>query len=53
MGVVYSGLDIELKRPVAVKVLRTGMFSGPEADQRFAREAESMALLSHPAVASV
>ena len=53
MGVVYRGTDLELRRPIAVKVLRTDLFGGDEAEARFLREAESLAALNHPAVVTV
>lgn len=46
MGVVYEAEQISLKRRVALKVLRYGG-SGPEAMQRFRREAETVAELHH------
>jgi serine/threonine protein kinase/WD40 repeat protein len=46
MGIVYEAEQISLKRRVALKVLRYGG-SGPEAMQRFRREAETVAELHH------
>lgn len=53
MGVVYRGLDVELQRPVAIKILQTSLFGGAEAEARFAREAEVLAALRHPSVITV
>ncbi|MFK7741643.1 MAG: protein kinase [Planctomycetota bacterium] len=53
MGVVYRARDLELDRPVAVKILRTAMLPAAEAASRFAREAEAMAAVRHDAVASI
>ena len=54
MGAVYKGVQRTLKRPVAIKVLP------PEADdgdlhfaERFKREAQAMARLSHPNIVTV
>lgn len=45
MGAVYRATDLETNAPVAVKLLHDHAYS--EA-ARFAREAEALALLSHP-----
>jgi serine/threonine protein kinase len=47
MGVVYEAEQISLKRRVALKVLRFGAATDPEAMQRFQREAETVAGLHH------
>ena len=53
MGRVYRGRQTAAGgRIVAVKVLPPGVLS-PGADERFAREAELLARLSHPGVAAV
>jgi tetratricopeptide (TPR) repeat protein len=44
MGAVYLAHDPELDRPVALKVPR---LDGPEAEERFLREARAAAALSH------
>jgi eukaryotic-like serine/threonine-protein kinase len=48
MGVVYRALDRDRGRPVALKLLRGGL--GAENAVRFAREAELLASLQHPAI---
>ncbi|MEL6715464.1 MAG: serine/threonine-protein kinase, partial [Planctomycetota bacterium] len=53
MGVVYLGRDLELKRDVAVKILRSALIEAGEAEQRFVREAEVLASLDHPSVVRV
>lgn len=53
MGVVYGGEDLELQRPIAVKILRGGLVEGAEAEHRFAREAEAMAAVQHPSIINV
>jgi tetratricopeptide (TPR) repeat protein len=53
MGVVYRGVDRELGRPVAVKVLAPDCMVEAEARARFLREAEVLAAVVHPAVVVV
>ena len=53
MGVVYKALDVRLQRPVALKMLAPGLVSDPERRTRFLREAQSAAVLNHPAIAQV
>lgn len=52
MGVVYAGRDLELGRPVALKLIRPRAES-PRAQDRFVREARAMAKLRHPSVVTV
>lgn len=47
MGAVYEAEQVSLRRRVALKVLRFGAVSDPEAIQRFQREAETVARLHH------
>jgi tetratricopeptide (TPR) repeat protein/predicted Ser/Thr protein kinase len=49
-GVVHRAWDRELQRPVAVKVLRQTVGASDVARQRFRREAQTAASLSHPNV---
>ena len=53
MGVVYKARHIKLKRPVAVKMLLSGVYASPIERTRFLREAEAVARLSHPNVVQV
>jgi serine/threonine protein kinase/tetratricopeptide (TPR) repeat protein len=56
MGVVYAAYDPELDRKVAVKLLRGDRLEGEKADEaraRIAREAQAMAKIAHPNVATV
>jgi len=55
MGVVYEGLDTELHRKVAIKVVRpqSAAAMGPEGNARILREARALARLSHPNVVAV
>ena len=51
MGVVYRATDLELMRPVAVKVVSEAATS--DARQRLIREARAAAALNHPHIISV
>jgi tRNA A-37 threonylcarbamoyl transferase component Bud32 len=53
MGVVYLAWDPELRREVAIKVLRGHGLSDPQARARFQTEARAAALLHHPNVVPV
>jgi serine/threonine-protein kinase len=53
MGVVYKARDLRLNRPVALKMLRFGVFATGEEKERFLREAEAEAGLSHPHIVQV
>ena len=52
MGLVHAAHDDELDRSVAIKVLRRDIASA-DARQRFLREAQALARLSHPNVVQV
>lgn len=53
MSTVYSGWDLRLDRPVAVKVMSPSFAKDPAFVQQFAREARSVARLTHPNVVPV
>lgn len=53
MGIVYQAWDDQLKRMVAVKVLRTGVDSSPDSVARLRREAASAARLNHPNIVPI
>ena len=53
MGTVYRGLDLQLGRPVAVKLLDARLSSEAPALARFRREARAAARLTHPNVVAV
>ena len=53
MGVVYEALDTQLKRHVAVKVIRPDLMTSPDAIARFRREARTVAALRHPSVVNI
>src|SRR5919109_506799 len=53
MGEVYRARDTRLQRDVAIKVLPDLFSSDPERRVRFEREAQLLASLHHPNIASV
>jgi len=53
MGEVYSATDTRLNRIVAIKVLPSFVRDEPERKQRFKREAETLAALSHPHICPI
>ena len=53
MGEVYRGRDTRLKREVAIKVLPDAFTSDAERVSRLQREAEVLASLNHPNIASI
>jgi serine/threonine protein kinase/tetratricopeptide (TPR) repeat protein len=53
MGVVYKALDKRLNRTVALKFLLDSRASEDEAVKRFHREAEAIAALNHPNIATL
>jgi serine/threonine protein kinase len=53
MGVVYEADDMRLPRKVALKFLSDELSGDPDAARRFAREAATIALLSHPNICTI
>ncbi len=53
MGEVYRAWDSKLKREVAIKVLPDEFCRSPERISRFQREAEILASLNHPHIATI
>src|SRR5689334_22851235 len=57
MGAVYKGLQMPLRRPVAIKILQKRQAAGDEDEfafeERFKREAYAMAALTHPHIVHV
>lgn len=53
MGQVYKAVQINLDRPVALKLLRPSLLSDPSVVQRFHREARASSKLHHPNVIAV
>lgn len=53
MGVVYVAEDPRLKRQIAIKVLPAAVAGDPEWLARFEREAQLLAALNHPNIATI
>lgn len=53
MGQVYRARDSRLGRDVAIKVLRSDDLHDPHLLARFEREAQALAALNHPHIASI
>ncbi len=53
MGVVYLAEQDELKRPVALKLVRPELLYFPGARERFRREVDALARMHHPGIVSV
>ncbi|UPT73036.1 MAG: serine/threonine protein kinase [Elusimicrobiota bacterium] len=53
MGAVYKGWDKVLKRPVAIKKLRSELQANPRERERFLKEAELVASLHHPHIVDI
>ncbi|MDE2511498.1 MAG: serine/threonine protein kinase, partial [Elusimicrobia bacterium] len=53
MGAVYRGWDSALKRPVAIKRLRSELQANARERERFIREAELVASLRHPHIVDI
>lgn len=53
MGIVYKAWQEDLKRTVALKVLKEGRHASMEAKLRFLREAQALARLRHPNIIAV
>ncbi len=53
MGIVYLALDVQLDRPVALKVLPEHLARNQSLRERFLREARTAAKLSHPNIVPI
>jgi eukaryotic-like serine/threonine-protein kinase len=53
MGEVYRARDTRLRRDTALKILPQSFASDPERVARFAREAQVLAALNHPNIATI
>ncbi len=50
MGIVYRALDLQLKRVVAIKLMRSGALASKREFARFRNEAETVAAIHHPQI---
>ena len=50
MGVVYRALQLDLERPVALKLIAASLAEDPEFRDRFVRESRAAASIDHPNV---
>jgi eukaryotic-like serine/threonine-protein kinase len=53
IGIVYKAWDLRLNRPVALKMLLSGVYAQTHELERFHREAEAIAALAHPNIVQV
>ncbi len=53
MGAVWKARHLRLDRTLAVKFLAPELAAQPDFEQRFEREARSLALLSHPGIVAI
>ena len=53
MGAVYRAMDLQLERPVALKMIRSDMLANRAMAERFRREAVAVARLRHPHIVTV
>ena len=53
MGVVYRARDTRLKRPVALKILRSDLITNRDRQRRFLQEARAASAVTHPAIAQI
>jgi len=53
MGAVYRAEDEELKRPVALKLVRSELLASVRTRSRFQRESAALARLDHPGLCTV
>jgi serine/threonine protein kinase/ABC-type transport system substrate-binding protein len=53
MGAVYRATQLNLKRPVAIKIVRREALARPAIVERFEREALTIARLKHPSIITI
>lgn len=52
-GIVFRAVQLSTRRPVALKVLRDGPFTGAADRARFEREVQTLAQLRHPDIVAI
>src|SRR5688572_2584916 len=53
MGVVYKAVHLRLQRPVALKLILSGVFAHRSERERFLAEARTTAQLEHPNIVQI
>jgi len=53
MGTIYRATDVNLSRPVAMKVMHSELAADPAFQERFHQEARAAARLDHPSIVRV
>lgn len=53
MGVTFKAMDMNLRCPVALKIISPSCFDGEHSERRFLREARLAAQIRHPNVAAI
>jgi WD40 repeat protein/serine/threonine protein kinase len=53
MGVVFHAEDLQLKRPVALKAMKSELALSPSARSRFLREAQAVAAIEHDHIVAI